>query len=244
MGISLPDDVVTLLTAPSFVRFEDDGLLYLDHGSAWIEVGKKGRGFRVRTAGIDSTDLGTSFGVIVPSPGSEDSEVVRVGKGKVNVLSKSAPDETERLKTSQSVRLMPDGRLARIPSGMAAFRKAFDSGILAQYSFDDADVFSRGAPSMGIRGKGGSHSIPLPLMFGPGFSSPESAVASLTAPENFRFAANSFSPQRIVLEKDKFRNLSRITFRIYVEDGGGQTFSAGANFGNILVLGTVSPAEE
>ncbi len=328
MEVQMPDDVVAILTAPSFVRFEDEGLLYLDRGSAWIEVGRRGRGFRVRTPGVEATDLGTEFGVIVPPPGSEGSEEIHVGKGEVNVVSKTVPDETELLKTSQSVRLMPDGHLARIPSRTAALRKSFDSGILAQYTFNDTDVFGRGTPSMGIHGKGGSYSISSPLMFGPGFSSPatyspllksdgllfldisnkpagnigedtlvsalrqqdyfeftvtsrvaefdvseltfdfcstgadrgvdglhlftsvdgftspENAVASLTAPENFRFAAASFSPQRIVLEKDKFRNLSRITFRIYVEDGGGQSFSAGANFDNILVLGTVSPTEE
>ncbi len=136
LEISLPDDVTAVLTAPSLVRFEDDGLLYLDHGSAWIVVGKKGHGFQVETPGIVATDLGTRFGVIVPATGSTDAEEVHVEKGKVNVVSKRFPGKTEALKTSQSVRLMPDGRLARIPSGTADFRKSFEAGILAQYTFD------------------------------------------------------------------------------------------------------------
>ncbi len=134
--ISLPDDVTAILTEPTFVRFDGEGLLHFDHGSAWIEVGKKGRGFRVTTPGMNATDLGTRFGVTVPAKGSGDAEEIHVGKGRVKVVSKLFPRKVEDLRTSQSVRLMPDGRLARIPTGTAAFRKSFDSGILAQYTFD------------------------------------------------------------------------------------------------------------
>ena len=84
LELSLPRDVVGIVSGPAKIRLVDEQTLQLSRGRATFEVSEKGQGFEVLTSRLTAKDLGTQFTVI---SGWGRKDEVHVKEGEVLVSS-------------------------------------------------------------------------------------------------------------------------------------------------------------
>ena len=112
---------VVILQSPCRVELVDSPNSIRLHAGKLVGICKTqwSKGFIVRTAHMDVTDIGTHFGVACDENGTE----VRVFQGEVQAATASTSDaKTERLIAGQSARITSqDQRVERIPSPATRF---------------------------------------------------------------------------------------------------------------------------
>ncbi len=154
-----------ILTGPAEMRIDGENAAFLKSGKASAEVPEAAHGFSLRAPGMEVVDLGTAFGLDVPTTGGPE---VHVFTGEVT-LAKEGPNQTpQRLQERQAKRL-EDGNFRDIPSrpeffpgqrdlaqreaieagerrkawGLAMARLAQDPGALVVFTCEDEAPWSR-----------------------------------------------------------------------------------------------------
>ena len=135
--LDLESDVTAVVRAPARITVHREDRLYLDHGTAWFRVGKKGKGFSVFTPELEVIDLGTEFGVICTK---EDHDEAHCFDGKVRVRGLGPRGGEELLESGDAVRTDPTGQLRSTPLKEAEFLRTLPQALAhLHWSFDGAD---------------------------------------------------------------------------------------------------------
>lgn len=143
----LPHDVRAIVEAPATLTFVDDRTINLDRGRAFFEVqSPDGRGFTVITPNQKIVDLGTAFGVDLPT--DSDLTHLHVFEGSVRIDGLDADGIGEVVHAPMAVAIRGTSALKQLEEPTDRFRRQlpdklnqilvedFESGLIAGCEFD------------------------------------------------------------------------------------------------------------
>lgn len=129
--------VRAVVKGPADLTLQAEDKLFLASGDAWFDVPAAAIGFQVQTPELLVTDLGTKFGVISDSTGSDEIHVIQ---GKVRALTLNGTSVEEDLGANEARLAGTDGRLERTPIRKERFLTTLPDGLpYLHWSFDKAD---------------------------------------------------------------------------------------------------------
>jgi hypothetical protein len=122
--ISMAVGAEIVIEAPCRAALESSNLVVLERGTVAVKVAPWAVGFRVRTADLLVTDLGTRFTVqAAPGAGTE----VHVLEGVVTATTLHRSTVTKNVEVAQAVRATADGGLESVAFQRPAFASALDT---------------------------------------------------------------------------------------------------------------------
>lgn len=104
LEMRLSSGAMMVLQGPALVSFPELRRPVVRSGWLWLDTGKSGEKFEIGTPDLRIRNLGTRFGVKVPTEGSAEVHLI---KGKLEVNSESAPNEVFKLAPNQEGLVIP-----------------------------------------------------------------------------------------------------------------------------------------
>lgn len=131
-----------VLQAPADVTLGSEDLLRVGTGQAWFHVPQPAAGFRVETAGILVTDLGTEFGVVSRADGRDE---VHVFRGKVAIEARTGKRANEMLAGGAARVVSDSGSFAEIEPRPGRFLATLPTKLPLHlhWAFDESDAGRR-----------------------------------------------------------------------------------------------------
>ncbi len=167
-----------IVAGPAEVRLEGENSAFLQRGEASVYVPPPARGFVLRGAALDVTDLGTAFGMSVASNRPPE---LHVFEGAVTFAIPGGPDAPRRIEAGHAMRIeassaveipvrekdfpnllelmrraTEEGRAHAAVWLNALSRLAGEPGALLCYSFENLPGWSRGVTNLAANAQAGS----------------------------------------------------------------------------------------